>query len=275
MCAADAVPSEKGLAEGFSQPEMSYLLHLCFAWACTRSQSSFSLFAQPQILCSWDGWDHWGEILSIHWTCSLECFSSFCQAFIFTLLSQNWKPVSSLLCTDLLFPFFSFYKRVISNACICSACVIKWVYPYIFVSAPGCYYKQDVPRLTGTGWDETFCQGCNVIRAEEGLIWWFSVLAGKRHGSQFYSPLVRSARRNIWKDFGVWVSASVAACRWTCTLASLSSVPLCSMTPSSSWRRIAGVMMITSGGSHFFLPAAFRCCCGSHRAYSSVNYAGW
>ena len=36
-----------------------------------------------------------GEILSVHWTCNLELSSSLCQAFVFTLLSQNWKPISS------------------------------------------------------------------------------------------------------------------------------------------------------------------------------------
>ena len=39
------------------------------------------------------------------------------------LLSQNWKPTSSLLHTDLSFSFFSFYQPIISNACICSVCV--------------------------------------------------------------------------------------------------------------------------------------------------------
>ena len=41
-----------------------------------------------------------GEILSVHWTCNLELSSSLCQAFVFTLLSQNWKPISSLVQPD-------------------------------------------------------------------------------------------------------------------------------------------------------------------------------
>ena len=75
------------------------------------------------------------------------------------LLSRNWKPTSSLLPTDLLFSFSSFYKPIISDVCICSVCVcvcvcvcacmcacmhvyvcvMKWVYPYVFVNTPGSY----------------------------------------------------------------------------------------------------------------------------------------
>ena len=47
----------------------------------------------------------WGEIVSIHRTCDLELSSYLCQAFIFTLLCQNWKPTSSLLPTGLSFSF--------------------------------------------------------------------------------------------------------------------------------------------------------------------------
>ena len=45
--------------------------------------------------------------------------SSLWQAFVFTLLfSQNWKPVSCPLRTDL-----SFYQSITSNACICCGCL--------------------------------------------------------------------------------------------------------------------------------------------------------
>ena len=39
------------------------------------------------------------------------------------LLSQNWKPISSLTHTDLFFSVFSFYQSIASNACICRVCV--------------------------------------------------------------------------------------------------------------------------------------------------------
>ena len=41
-------------------------------------------------------------------------WNSLCQAFVFTLLSQNWKPSSAPLHTDL-----SFYQSITSNACVC------------------------------------------------------------------------------------------------------------------------------------------------------------
>ena len=43
---------------------------------------------------------------------------SHCQAFVFTLLSQTWKPISSPLRTNV-----SFYQSIISNTCHCSVCV--------------------------------------------------------------------------------------------------------------------------------------------------------
>ena len=94
------------------------------------------------------------------WKRSFQCIrpvicnsSSFCQAFVFILLRQNWKPTSSLLHTDLSFSFFSFCQSVTSNACIWCVCVCvcvcacahvcersnEQIYPYVFVSAPGSY----------------------------------------------------------------------------------------------------------------------------------------
>ena len=49
--------------------------------------------------------------------CNVDCMP-LCRAFVFTLLSQNWKPISSPLHTDL-----SFYQPITSNACVCSVCV--------------------------------------------------------------------------------------------------------------------------------------------------------
>ena len=49
------------------------------------------------------------------------------------LLSQNWKNTFSLLHTDLLFSFFSFYQPITSNACICSVCVCVFVCVYVCV----------------------------------------------------------------------------------------------------------------------------------------------
>ena len=80
-------------------------------------------------------------------------------------LTFDWKPISSLLHTDLLFSFFSLYQPITSDACVCSVrvcvhayvrahvclgmcthvlmhmcgCVMKWAYLYVFVSAPGSF----------------------------------------------------------------------------------------------------------------------------------------
>ena len=56
------------------------------------------------------------------------------------LLSQNWKPTSSLLHTDLSFSFFSFYQPIISNACICSVCVCVCVCTCICVCMHVCVH---------------------------------------------------------------------------------------------------------------------------------------
>ena len=57
--------------------------------------------------------DPGGGIPSISRACGLELSSSLCQAFFVTLfcfvLSENYKPTSSLLHTDLSFSFFSFF----------------------------------------------------------------------------------------------------------------------------------------------------------------------
>ena len=42
--------------------------------------------------------------------------SSLCQAFVFTLLSQNWKHISSAYWSVV---FFSLYQSITSNACVC------------------------------------------------------------------------------------------------------------------------------------------------------------
>ena len=41
----------------------------------------------------------------------------------FSSLKSNWKPISSLLHTDLLFCFFWIYQPITSNACICRTCM--------------------------------------------------------------------------------------------------------------------------------------------------------
>ena len=61
------------------------------------------------------------------------------QAFIFTLLSQNWKPISPPLHTDL-----SFYQSITSNACVCSVCVCLcvclWVCVHVHLCVCGCMH---------------------------------------------------------------------------------------------------------------------------------------
>ena len=67
--------------------------------------------------------------------CAAELPSSLCLAFVFTLLlSQNWKPVSSPLHTDL-----SFYLSITSKVCICCVCVcVLCVYVCVCVCARVC-----------------------------------------------------------------------------------------------------------------------------------------
>ena len=55
--------------------------------------------------------DSWGEILSVYQACHLELSPFLCQACHVTpLSSQNWKPTSSYLPTDLSFSFFCFHQ---------------------------------------------------------------------------------------------------------------------------------------------------------------------
>ena len=51
-----------------------------------------------------------------------------CFACVILFGGESWSVI-----------FFSFYQLVTSNACICCACVIKWAYPYVFVSTPDSY----------------------------------------------------------------------------------------------------------------------------------------
>ena len=68
------------IVSGTASPYLCEILHL---YSPSRSLRSAS---DTRIPCSWDGQeDPRGEILSIHWTCSLELTSSLCQAFVFTL----------------------------------------------------------------------------------------------------------------------------------------------------------------------------------------------
>ena len=79
---------------------------------------------------------------SIHWTCEcdLENSSSLCQAFVFTLLtylSQNWKPISSLLHIDLSFSsHWTNPSSVIHVFVVCvHACMFDETSIYILMSA--------------------------------------------------------------------------------------------------------------------------------------------
>ena len=80
-------------------------------------------------------------ILSIHQTRDLELSSSLCQAFIFTLLSQNWKPTSSLLHTDL--SFFSHATNPppamhVFGVCVCCVWACMRMSVYVHVCAQVC-----------------------------------------------------------------------------------------------------------------------------------------
>ena len=56
------------------------------------------------------------------WSAPLFLYPSGIHLHSLLFLSWNWKPTFSLLHTDLLFSFFSFYQPVISNVCV-SVCV--------------------------------------------------------------------------------------------------------------------------------------------------------
>ena len=82
------------IVAGTTPPYLSELSHL---YSPSRSLRSAS-----DIPCPWDGQeDPGGEILTSDlWS---ELSFSLCVAFVFTLLSQNWKSISSLLHIDLSF----------------------------------------------------------------------------------------------------------------------------------------------------------------------------
>ena len=72
--------------------------------------------------------------LSIHWTCDLELSSSLCQAFVFTCLGQNWKPVSSLLHTDLSFSSHCTSQSPVMHVLVVCVCVCVCVCDEISLS---------------------------------------------------------------------------------------------------------------------------------------------
>ena len=79
-----------------------------------------------KILC---GFCHCVGNSNVFGLCSGTPFLSLSGICLHSLLwSQNWKPISSPLHTDL-----SFYQSITSNACICSVCVCLDVWAHMCV----------------------------------------------------------------------------------------------------------------------------------------------
>ena len=84
--------------------------YLSYTVLVALSLLSFSPSLRSSVFQGWPG-GPWGKdvFTTSDWSSGTL---SLCQAFFFTLLSQNWKPTSSL-----------FHKHITRNACICNVCV--------------------------------------------------------------------------------------------------------------------------------------------------------
>ena len=96
---------------------LNFMLHLwvassLFFFLSFRSATDTRIFRVP-----WISRRTRGERSSDLWFGTLFLF--LCGIRLHSLLlSQNWKPTSALLHTELSFSFFSFYQPITSNACI-------------------------------------------------------------------------------------------------------------------------------------------------------------
>ena len=103
------------IVSGTAPPYLSELLHLYSPSRCLRSAAILA----SSVFLGWaDG--HWRrDPFNTLDLCSGTPFLSLSGIRLHSLLlSQNRKPICSVIYTDL-----SFYQSITSNACICSVCV--------------------------------------------------------------------------------------------------------------------------------------------------------